>query len=124
MSQRPLGSVLVLVLVAAHTVAADSTPPPPLIDKARAYLQKLDADHDGRASLLEYATQNLRDANGGAIPYKITPKTDSYWKGLDANKDGLVTPEELAKGPVGDEFRAIDTNKDGFLDANELAAAL
>jgi hypothetical protein len=126
MGQQRLVLVLVLVLepLLVSPAIADSPPPPAILEKARAYIAKYDADKDGRLSLVEFAGAKLREANGGAAVYKITPKSDNYWKGLDANKDGLVTADEFAKGNAGDAFRALDTNKDRFVSAEELAVAL
>jgi hypothetical protein len=44
--------------------------------------------------------------------------------GLDANKDGKLSPDEAAKGLLPEEFAAVDTNKDGFLADAELQASI
>lgn len=129
MAQRRPALVAALAVLAAVAAgpalrAAEPPPPPAIVEKAKKTLALVDQDRDGRASLVEYAAAKLKEAAGGAAAYKIGPKTDNYWKTLDSNKDGIVTPDEFGKGPIQDEFRAIDANKDGFLDAAEVAAAL
>jgi Ca2+-binding EF-hand superfamily protein len=81
------------------------------------YLAKMDRDGDGRVSLDEY----------------------QHWMGyafdgMDRNRDGVLTPDELpgGKGPaltremhrarIAERFDRQDANGDGFLDARELAA--
>ena len=81
------------------------------------YLARMDADHDGRVSLLEYQDWM------------------SYaFDAMDRNRDGTLSPDELPGGKgaavTRDEYRARlaaafnrqDRNRDGFLDARELAA--
>ena len=81
------------------------------------YLARMDADADGRVSLVEYQA----------------------WMGyaferMDRNADGVLTPDELPGGrgtPVllsehreqlAQTFARQDTDRDGFLSAKELAA--
>lgn len=81
------------------------------------YLARMDADQDGRIALAEYQA----------------------WMGyaferMDANRDGVLTADELPGGRGGTVslaehrealaamFRRQDADRDGFLDANELAA--
>lgn len=116
---RTVLAALFLVLAGAAPAFAQAPPDP------KALLARLDLDRDGRVNLLEYATGKLREANGGTGGhFKITPKTDDYMRNLDANKDGLVSPEEYQKGYVAEEFRYIDRNKDKLLDAAEIGAAI
>lgn len=81
------------------------------------YLQRMDADGDGRVSLLEYQDW-------------MTYGFDA----MDANKDGLLAPEEQPGGRgramtrdehrarLAERFRRQDLNKDGWLSTRELAA--
>lgn len=81
------------------------------------YLERMDADGDGRVSLGEYL-----DWMGYAF------------HAMDRNGDGLLTPDEVpgGRGPtlslerhrerLAATFARQDVNRDGFLDARELAA--
>ena len=81
------------------------------------YLARMDADRDGRVSLVEY--QNW-------LSYAFDA--------MDRNHDGMLTTDELPgrKGKaitrdehrkrLADTFRKQDANRDGFLGAKELAA--
>lgn len=81
------------------------------------YLAKMDADGDGRVSLTEYQDW-------------MTYAFD----GMDRNRDGVLTPDELPGGKgrpltrsehrarLAERFRRQDVDRDGFLDAKELAA--
>ena len=81
------------------------------------YLERMDADGDGRVSLAEYL-----EWMGYAF------------HGMDANGDGVLTPDELPGGRgrvvtleqhrarLSATFARQDRNRDGFLDARELAA--
>jgi hypothetical protein len=130
MRARRSGAAVALAFLGAIAPRAaralpDPEPPPALVERSRGLVALADRDRDGRASLLEYAAAKLREANGGkGGDLRLTPKHDAYWRGLDANKDGAVSPDELARGHVGDEFRAVDANKDGAIDPLELARAL
>jgi hypothetical protein len=81
------------------------------------YVARMDSDQDGRVALAEYQA----------------------WMGyaferMDANRDGLLTAEELPGGrgraislvehreSLAAMFRRQDANQDGFLSARELAA--
>ena len=81
------------------------------------YLSKMDANGDGRVSLVEY-----QDWLGYAFD------------GMDANRDGVLSPAEQPGGKgaaltrvehrarIAERFRKQDANRDGFLSAKELAA--
>src|SRR5262249_11476119 len=43
---------------------------------------------------------------------------------LDTDKDGKLSPEEAAGGLLPEDFAAIDANKDGFLTEDELAKSI
>ena len=81
------------------------------------YLSKMDADRDGRVSLGEYQDW---------LSYAFD--------GLDANRDGVLSPAEQPGGKgaaltrvehrarLAERFRKQDANRDGFLSVKELAA--
>ena len=81
------------------------------------YLSRMDSDHDGRVSLVEYQDW---------LSYAFDA--------MDRNHDGALVPGELpgGRGPavtriahrerLANTFRKQDANRDGFLDARELAA--
>ena len=81
------------------------------------YLARMDADHDGRVSLVEYQDWM------------------SYaFDAMDRNRDGVLSPDELPGGTgkpvtraeyrarIAATFNKQDRNRDGSLDARELAA--
>lgn len=81
------------------------------------YLLKMDADRDGRVSLLEYQDW---------LSYAFDA--------MDRNRDGVLSPPEQPGGKgqaltrdqhrarLADRFRKQDLNRDGYLSARELAA--
>ena len=81
------------------------------------YLSKMDADRDGRVSLVEY-----QDWLGYAFD------------GMDRDRDGVLATHEQPGGKgapitreqhrarLAERFRKQDVNRDGFLDAKELSA--
>lgn len=99
--------VLVLLPVAAFAQIAGSSD----------YLARMDADRDGRVSLVEYQDW---------LCYAFDA--------MDRNRDGVLSPAELPGGRgialsrvehrarLAATFRKQDANRDGFLDARELAA--
>lgn len=106
MSQVSLVALLVVAGSAQSQVSATSD-----------YLQRMDANGDGRVSLLEY-----QDWMSHAFDK------------MDVNADGVLQPEETPGGrgkPVhrveyrarlAQTFNRQDQNRDGSLDARELAA--
>lgn len=81
------------------------------------YLARMDADGDGRVSLVEYQDWM------------------SYaFDGMDRNRDAVLTPDELPGGKgkqvsraehrarLATRFNKQDVDRNGFLDAKELAA--
>jgi len=81
------------------------------------YLSKMDADRDGRVSLLEYQDW---------LSYAF--------HGMDRDRDGVLSAAEQPGGRgkaltlvehrarIAERFRKQDVNRDGFLSAKELAA--
>ena len=87
------------------------------VRESRDYLLRMDADHDGRVSLVEYQDW---------LSYAFDA--------MDRDHDGVLVPGELPGGRgaqvtrsahrerLAATFRKQDANHDGFLDARELAA--
>ena len=81
------------------------------------YLSKMDADRDGRVSLVEYQDW-------------LTYAFD----GMDRDRDGMLSAAEQPGGKgqpltreqhrarLAERFRKQDANRDGFLNARELAS--
>ena len=81
------------------------------------YLSKMDADRDGRVSLVEYQDW---------LSYAF--------HGMDRDRDGVLSVAEQPGGRgkpltlvehrarIAERFRKQDANRDGFLSAKELAA--
>ncbi len=111
--RRRSGGAMALALIlacSAGIAAAWDLPPSP-----RAYLLRMDTDHDGRVSRAEYVAWMVRTFNA-----------------LDADHDGVLAGSELPAGskPVARAsyvqsleagFARQDRNHDGYLDARELA---
>jgi len=87
------------------------------VDGSTDYVARMDADRDGRVSLAEYQDW---------LSYAF--------KRMDANGDGVLSPDELPGGrgnpvtladhrqTVAERFARQDRNRDGYLDAQELLA--
>lgn len=103
-----------LLLCAGLLAAAGA---PAQVERTGDYLERMDADGDGRISQAEYVAWM------------------SYaFERMDADGDGVLTPAELPGGkgkPVtleshrqrlAERFTRQDANRDGWLDARELAA--
>ena len=87
------------------------------VQRSSDYLSKMDSDHDGRVSLLEYQDW---------LSYAFD--------GMDRNHDGVLSADEQPAGKgkpitraayraqLADRFHKQDVNHDGFLSAKELAA--
>lgn len=81
------------------------------------YLSRMDADRDGRVSLIEYQDW---------LSYAFD--------GMDKNGDGTLSPSEQPGGKgrpitrtehrdrLADRFKRQDANRDGFLNTKELSA--
>ena len=97
-------------LVAANAVYAQ-------VASSGDYLLRMDADHDGRVSLVEYQDW-------------LTYAFD----GMDRDRDGVLSAAEQPGGKgqpltreqhrtrLAERFRKQDANRDGYLSARELAA--
>lgn len=106
-----------------------------------AMFDKLDANHDGKVTKDELAamhehmiqvckTQGPGDAAAKDIPCPpMAPGGPGgmhmmlmhHLQGLDANKDGRISFEELQE-PLRKHFLALDKNNNGFIDKDELPA--
>jgi hypothetical protein len=87
------------------------------VNQSSDYLSRMDSDHDGRVSLVEYQDW---------LSYAFDA--------MDRDHDGTLVPGELPGGRgaavtrishrerLANTFRKQDANHDGFLDARELAA--
>ena len=87
------------------------------VQRSSDYLSKMDSDHDGRVSLLEYQDW---------LSYAFD--------GMDRNHDGVLSADEQPGGKgkpitreayraqLAERFRKQDVNHDGYLSAKELAA--
>lgn len=97
-----------------------------------------DRDHDGRITRAEFAaTRSARfgkldrnhdgvvsEADIGAVAWfrpDAAKKMRAFIKLADANGDGRVTPQELARAPMP-AFDKADANHDGVLAGAEIAA--
>lgn len=106
-----------MVLAAALLASAACLPVSAQVTATRDYLERMDADGDGRVSLPEYL-----DWMGYAF------------RGMDRDGDGVLASHELPGGRGGpvtaeqhrtrlaDRFAKQDVDGDGTLDAKELAA--
>ena len=87
------------------------------VERTGDYLSRMDADRDGKVSLVEYQDW-------------LTYAFD----GMDRDRDGVLSPSEQPGGKgqplireqhrarLAERFRKQDANRDGFLSARELAA--
>lgn len=75
--------------------------------------KKLDTDNNGSLSMAEFRLV--------APPVRASETPDAVIAGIDANKDGRVTPDEYRTGPLA-TFDKADANNDGTITADEVAA--
>ncbi len=99
------------------TPATAPEPAPPPVKASSDYLSRMDADADGKVSLLEYQDW---------LSYAFD--------NMDRNRDGTLAPEEQPGGRgsalsraahrarLAERFKLQDRNRDGSLDSKELAA--
>lgn len=104
--------VAVALLAGVFPLAADAQ-----MQRTGDYLLKMDADRDGRVSLVEYQDW---------LSYAFD--------GMDHNRDGVLSPSEQPGGKgqalsreqhrarLAERFRKQDLNRDGYLSARELAS--
>jgi Ca2+-binding EF-hand superfamily protein len=94
-------------------------------------LKRYDRDHDGRISKDEYIHEEFDkiDRNhDGFIDAQDFPqggKDNAQLKRLltlDKNKDGRVSYEEYADGPILDRFKSLDKDGSGYLERPEIEA--
>jgi hypothetical protein len=104
-------------LFAAFACVLSMSPLHAQVRQSSDYLSRMDTDHDGRVSLVEYQDW---------LSYAFDA--------MDRDHDGSLVPGELPGGRgatitraahrerLANTFRKQDANHDGFLDARELAA--
>jgi hypothetical protein len=82
--------------------------------RLEAEYKKLDTDKNGSLSLAEFKAV--------ANPINAPESPDQMIADLDANKDGKVSSGEYRSKPIAN-FDRLDANKDGILTPQEVAAA-
>jgi len=115
--QGPPYNPVMRVLVATLFMSSLSCLAHAQVDATSDYLSRMDSDHDGRVSLVEYQDWM------------------SYaFDAMDRDRDGMLTPVELPGGKgkpvtraeyrarIAATFNRQDANRDGHLNAKELAA--
>lgn len=119
-----VGAVVALAAVAAH--AADPKPAEAPVDTAKALLERMDRNGDGKISFEEYRNAMVRrfaarDRNeDGVLEGDEFPK--EWLAGADVKAStGKVTWDQFAS-ELRLVFDRFDVNKDGQLDAAEIAA--
>lgn len=118
MRRRPSRPFDAAVLAASCVAAACAAPSAQAQVRATGdYLQRMDANGDGKVSVVEYQDW---------LSYAFD--------GMDRNRDGVLTPDEQPGGrgrPItreehrarlAERFRRQDVDRSGFLDAKELSA--
>ncbi len=87
-------------------------------------MQQIDTDKDGKVSFAEFTGFYQRAGFGplqfsnGSNRASTDAVTNTLYKYLDANKDGKLSADELAKAPTA--LRRLDFDEDEMLTANEL----
>lgn len=82
--------------------------------RLEAEFKKLDTDKNGSLSLAEF--------RAAAAPVNASESPDQMLATLDGNKDGKVSSSEYKSKPLAN-FDRMDSNKDGILTPQEVAAA-
>jgi EF hand len=117
-----LVAVIAMAAPTAHaqrwrTPVSATEPAPPPVKASGDYLTRMDADADGKVSLLEYQDW---------LSYAFD--------NMDRNRDGTLAPDEQPGGRgtaltrdahrarLAETFKRQDRNRDGALDSRELAA--
>ncbi|EOR95874.1 hypothetical protein ADIARSV_0936 [Arcticibacter svalbardensis MN12-7] len=73
------------------------------------------------ASIVSCSSPKKANSNNGQ-PNGGPPSTDELFAQMDSNKDGKLSKAEV-KGPLANDFSKIDANGDGFITKEELAKA-
>ena len=73
------------------------------------------------AALMAQSAQN-HDAHAGHAGTQMPSRRASpSFVQIDANKDGKISKDEMAKHPKAGHFSKMDADKDGFLNQDEFA---
>ncbi|MFT3761573.1 MAG: hypothetical protein QM761_02970 [Pseudoxanthomonas sp.] len=92
-------------------------PPRAPVEVTSDYLQRMDADHDGRVSLAEYLDWMSYSFDARDLDHDGVLSADE----LPGGKGAPITREQHRQR-LAERFRKQDANRDGFLDAKELSA--
>jgi Ca2+-binding EF-hand superfamily protein len=122
--QAAVAALIALAAFTAYAAEPSSTSPP--VDTARAMLDRMDRNQDGKISLEEYRNAMIRrfgaqDHNDdGVLEGDEFPP--EWLAGADAHgAAGKVSFEQFA-GELPTVFARFDANRDGQLEADEIAA--
>lgn len=122
--QAGVAALIALATFTAHAAEPSSTSPP--VDTAKAMLDRMDRNQDGKISLEEYRNAMIRrfgaqDRNDdGVLEGDEFPP--EWLAGADVHgAAGKVSFEQFA-GELPTVFERFDANRDGQLEAAEVAA--
>jgi Ca2+-binding EF-hand superfamily protein len=94
----------------------------------RVPMQQMDSNKDGKVALQEFkdyysrsGPSSLQRITLGSMQGQTNAVNDTIFKYLDANKDGKLTQEELAKASTA--FQRLDLDDDEMIALSELAPA-
>jgi len=114
---RPARSRAGFSFVAALACALAGTVAHAQVSATADYLTRMDADHDGRVTLVEY-----QDWLSYAFDAMDTDQDGTLAPGEQPGGRGKPITREAHRARLADAFRRQDTNRDGVLSASELAA--